>query len=112
MGTNPEPIIILCVAECPVQMEGVVHDWRAFGENVSANCFEVHIVKLHADESLLIGDGARPHLDPTKWRPVVMNFCRFVGIGGEVYPSRLTQSDFMKFVLKGTAAPQPANPGA
>ena len=35
------------VAECPVQMEGVVHDHRPFGKNVSANAFEVHIVKLH-----------------------------------------------------------------
>jgi flavin reductase (DIM6/NTAB) family NADH-FMN oxidoreductase RutF len=98
------------VAECPVQMEGVVHVWRPFGKNVSANCFEVHIVKLHADESLLIGDGPRPHIDPVKWCPLIMNFCRFFRIGDEVYPSRLAESDFMKFVLKGTGTPQTANP--
>ena len=45
-------------------MEGIVHDWRSFGKNVSANCFEVHIVKLHVDESLLVGDRVRPHIDP------------------------------------------------
>jgi flavin reductase (DIM6/NTAB) family NADH-FMN oxidoreductase RutF len=52
------------VRECPVQMEGIVHDFRSFGKNVSANMFEVHIVKLHVDEKLLVGDGPRPHIDP------------------------------------------------
>jgi flavin reductase (DIM6/NTAB) family NADH-FMN oxidoreductase RutF len=48
-GFTPVPSVEVLaprVAECPVQMEGVVHDWRSFGKNVSANCFEVHIVKL------------------------------------------------------------------
>src|SRR5438552_6670927 len=89
------------VAECPVQMEGVVHDWRPFGKNVSANCFEVHIVRLHIDESLLMDDGPRPHIDPLRWRPLFMTFCRFFGIGGEVYPSRLAASNFMTAVAKG-----------
>ena len=86
------------VRECPVQMEGVVQDYRAFGKNVSANVFEVHIVKLHVEESLLAGDGPRPHIDPWRWRPLMMSFCRFFGLGDEVHPSRLAESDFMKFV--------------
>jgi|SRR5882762_9272110 len=98
------------IAESPVQMEGVVHDWRPFGKNVSANCFEVHIVKLHVDESLLVGDGPTPHIDPVKWRPLIMNFCRFFGVGHEVHPSRLAESDFMKFVRNGTGTAQTANP--
>jgi len=86
------------VLECPVQMEGIVHHYRPFGKNVSANVFEVHIEKLHVDENLLIGDGARPRIDPVRWRPLMMSFCRFFGLGGEVHPSRLAESDFMKFV--------------
>jgi flavin reductase (DIM6/NTAB) family NADH-FMN oxidoreductase RutF len=96
------------VRECPVQMEGVVHDWRLFGKNVSANVFEVHIVKLHVDEELLTSNGARPHIDPARWRPLIMSFCRFFGLSGEVHPSRLAESDFMKFVSQGTPS-QPAS---
>jgi flavin reductase (DIM6/NTAB) family NADH-FMN oxidoreductase RutF len=91
------------VHECPVQMEGIVHDVRPFGKNVSANMFEVHIVKLHVDEKLLVGE-ARPHIDPVRWRPLIMSFCRFFGLAGEVHPSRLAESDFMKFVTRGTTS--------
>jgi len=98
------------IAECPVQMEGIVHDVRPFGKNVSANSFEVHIVKLHVDESLLEGEEPRPHIDPEKWRPLIMSFCRFFGIGDEVYPSRLAKSDFMKFVRNGTGLPKSVSP--
>jgi len=96
------------VRECPVHMEGIVHDFRSFGKNVNANVFEVHIVKLHVDEKLLVGDGQRPHMDPSRWRPLIMSFCRFFGLGGEVHPSRLAESDFMKFMTQRTT-PQATN---
>jgi len=91
------------IKECPVQMEGIVHDVRPFGKNVNANCFEVHIVKLHVAEELLIDER---HIDPVKWRPLIMSFCRFFGVGGEVHPSRLAESNFMKMV--GAPPAQPA----
>jgi flavin reductase (DIM6/NTAB) family NADH-FMN oxidoreductase RutF len=93
------------IKECPVQMEGIVHDVRPFGKNVNANCFEVHIVKLHVDEDLLAGER---HIDPVKWRPLIMSFCRFFGVGEEVHPSRLAESDFMKMVAGRT---QTSGPG-
>ncbi|MDQ6828599.1 MAG: flavin reductase family protein [Gemmatimonadota bacterium] len=96
------------VRECPVQMEGIVHDVRAFGKNVSANMFEVHIVKLHVDESLLVvgNDPARPHIDAARWHPLIMSFCRFFGVGDELRPSRLAESKFMDAVGAGR---QPAS---
>ncbi len=92
------------VLECPIQMEGIVHEFRPFGKNVNANAFEVHIVKLHVDEALLDGSGIRPHIDPTRWYPLIMSFCRFFGLGGEVHPSRLAESEFMKFVNQGAVS--------
>lgn len=94
--------------ECPVQLEGIVHDARPFGKNVSAHAFEIHVVRLHVDESLLTpgSDPARPHIDPVKWRPLLMSFCRFFGVGEEVHPSRLAESGFMKAVAGG-GAPRP-----
>ena len=102
-GLTPMPSMEVSaprIRECPVQMEGVVHQVHAFGKNVSANAFEIHIVKLHVDESLLIENGARPHINADKWRPLFMSFCRFFGRGAEVHPSRLAESNFMKAVAK------------
>ena len=93
------------VQECPVQMEGCVHTYHAFGKNVNAYAFEVHIERLHVDQDILIGNGHRPHVDPVKWQPLIMSFCRFFGMGNEVHPSRLAESDFMRFVRGGTGAP-------
>ncbi len=92
------------VLECPVQMEGVVQEFRPFGKNVSANAFEVHIVKLHVDEALLDGEGIRRHINPQLWRPLIMSFCRFFGLGAELHPSRLAESGFMKFVNQGATS--------
>lgn len=100
------------VKECPVQMEGIVHHWRPFGKNVNANVFEIHIEKLHVDENLLIGEGPRPHIDAERWRPLIMSFCRFFDLGGEVHPSRLAESDFMKFVREAPPAADSALSGA
>jgi len=101
-GLTPMPSLDVApprIAECPVQMEGIVQDVRPFGKNVSANAFEVHIVRLHVEESLLVGDGPRPHIDADRWRPLLMSFCRLFGVGREVHPSRLAESEFMSSVL-------------
>lgn len=95
-GLTPQASLAVAaprILECPVQMEGVLRHHRPFGKNVQANVFEVEVVKLHVADELLIG--AR-HIDPEKWRPLLMSFCRFFGMGGEVHPSRLAESEFMK----------------
>jgi flavin reductase (DIM6/NTAB) family NADH-FMN oxidoreductase RutF len=110
-GLTPVPSTVVApprVLECPVQMEGIVHHWRPFGKNVNANVFEIHIERLHVEENLLAGDGPRPHIDPELWRPLIMSFCRFFDLGGEVHPSRLAESDFMKLVGAGAPSAAPA----
>jgi flavin reductase (DIM6/NTAB) family NADH-FMN oxidoreductase RutF len=104
-GLTPDASVTVApprVRECPVQMEGVVHDVRPFGKNVSALAFEVHIVKLHVEDSILIpgNDATRPHIDPRRWQPLIMSFCRFFGLGGEAHPSRLAESAFMRATLR------------
>ena len=104
-GLTPQPSLIVSpprVQECPVQMEAIVQDARPFGKNVSASAFEVHIVKLHVDETLLVPGNSetRPHVDADRWRPLIMSFSRFYGLGGEVHPSRLAESEFMKSVMR------------
>ncbi len=79
-------------------MEGRIHAYHPFGKNVNAYAFEVHIEKLHVEEELLIENGSRPHIDAARWQPLMMSFCRFFGLGGDVHPSRLAASNFMKFV--------------
>lgn len=58
----------------------------------------MHILKLYVEESLLTGDGLRPHVDPVRWRPLIMSFCRFSGRAEEVHPSWLAESDFMRLL--------------
>jgi flavin reductase (DIM6/NTAB) family NADH-FMN oxidoreductase RutF len=111
-GFTPVPSLEVApprVLECPVQMEGVVQDVRAFGKNISANAVEVHIVKLHVDESLLMAgsDPARPHIDAERWKPLIMSFTRFFGLGSEVHPSRLASSPFMTAMGAPNTAPLP-----
>ena len=100
-GLTEEPSVTVGaprVRECPVQMEAVIEHHRPFGANVSANVFEARIVKLHVDEALLDDEGPKPHIDAERWRPLMMSFCRFFSLGGEVHPSRLAESSFMTAV--------------
>jgi len=103
-GFTPMPSVVVRpprIRECPVQMEAVVQDIRPFGKHVNANALAIDIVKLHVDESLLTGDASRPHIDPVKWRPLIMSFCRFFGLSEELHPSTLADSNFVKLVHSG-----------
>lgn len=76
------------VAECPVQLEAKVHQMHTFGESTAA--IEVRIVRVHADESLLV-PGQRNYIDPEKWNPLIMNFCEFFGLSGKLHASKLAK---------------------
>lgn len=76
------------VAECPVAMECSVSSvHRTDFATVTAEVDRVHV---HDD----IRDVEHEHrIDPDRWRPLVMSFQRFYGLGPEVHPSRLATID-------------------
>ena len=82
------------VAECPVQLEAVLEATHPFGQrpDKAANvlALEVRIVRAHIDESIL-ASGRPNHIDPDKWRPLIMSFCRFYGLGERVWRSTLAE---------------------
>ena len=82
------------IDQCPIQLEAVLEGHRPFGhgpdKDPGAVVYEVRIVHSHVDESLLL-PGKKNHIDPDKWRPLIMSFCRFYGLGNEVFPSTLAE---------------------
>ena len=82
------------VTDCPVQLEAVLESTHAFGNRPDKACvalaFEVRIVRTHIDERILL-DGAANHIDPDKWRPLIMSFCQFYGLGDRVWQSTLAE---------------------
>ena len=97
-GLTPDPSIDVRpprVAECPVQMEAVLTGKHPLEEQDPERRgrligLEVRIVRVHVAESLLL-EGHEDRIDPEKWRPLIMSFCQFFGLGGSVHPSRLAQ---------------------
>jgi flavin reductase (DIM6/NTAB) family NADH-FMN oxidoreductase RutF len=91
------------VKECPIQMEAVFESVRPFGsfemkrpfgpESQKASvisAIEVRIVRVHVEETLLVPDKSN-HIDPDNWRPLIMSFAQFYGLGDRVRPSRLAE---------------------
>lgn len=77
------------VAECPVQLEACIealHSIDAPERHLYA--IEARIVRVHAHEEIL--ERGRPNrFDPDRWRPLIMSFCEFYGLGERVHASRL-----------------------
>jgi len=82
------------IAQCPVQLEAVLETVRPFGtrpdKDPTALAFEVRVVKAHIDPCLLV-EGVEDRVDPNKWRPLMMSFCRFYGLGAEIFESTLAE---------------------
>jgi flavin reductase (DIM6/NTAB) family NADH-FMN oxidoreductase RutF len=76
------------VRECPVQLEASVEQVHAFELPSSLMAIEVKILKVHVAEELLM-DGEQHYIAPEKWKPLIMNFCEYFGLGGKLHPSRL-----------------------
>lgn len=82
------------VEQCPIHLEAVVETIHDFGHRPdkapTALAFEVRIVRAHVDENLLLKDKPN-HIDPDRWRPLMMSFAQFYGLGERLHPSTLAQ---------------------
>ena len=77
------------VAECPVQMQAVLEELHAFSAPHLA-AMEVRVVQTWLDDAILDPEH-RHHVNPDRWRPLIMNFLEFYGLGKQLRPSRLAE---------------------
>jgi flavin reductase (DIM6/NTAB) family NADH-FMN oxidoreductase RutF len=97
-GLTPVPADLVSpprVAECPVQLEAVLEGSHALAQrdpdrkgNLIA--LEVRIIRVHVDDSIRMA-GYTDRIDPERWRPLIMSFCQFFGLGGMVHHSTLAE---------------------
>lgn len=79
------------VFECPVQLEAVIENIHALGAaNDCAAAIEARVVRVFMEESILNPE-KRHHVDTDKWKPLIMSFCEFYGLGGKLRPSKLAE---------------------
>jgi flavin reductase (DIM6/NTAB) family NADH-FMN oxidoreductase RutF len=79
------------IAECPIQLEAALKDARRF-EDDDAHLLAagVEIVRTHVEEALLVA-GTTNHIDPDAWKPLIMSFTEFYGLGEKTHRSRLAK---------------------
>jgi flavin reductase (DIM6/NTAB) family NADH-FMN oxidoreductase RutF len=81
------------VRECPVQLEAVVETIRGLADDDPAmrgatSVLEVRIQRVHVEKALQMA-GHPNRVDPDKWRPLILSFQEFYGLGPKVHASRL-----------------------
>ena len=81
------------VAECPVQLEAMLEGTHRLAESDPQRrgnliAMEVRIVRVHVQPHVRM-EGYANRIDPTKWRPLIMSFCQFFGLGDMVHHSTL-----------------------
>lgn len=97
-GLTPQPADIVnapLAKECPVQLEAIVAAVHSLAEEDAAMngrilTIELRIVRVHLEESILM-HGHANRIDPDKWRPLIMSFQKFYGLGGELHYSTLAE---------------------
>jgi flavin reductase (DIM6/NTAB) family NADH-FMN oxidoreductase RutF len=83
------------VAECPVHLETVLEGTHSLAQSDELRrgnliALEVRVVRVHVDNAVRM-DGYADRIDPRKWRPLIMSFCEFFGLGDVVHSSTLAQ---------------------
>jgi flavin reductase (DIM6/NTAB) family NADH-FMN oxidoreductase RutF len=98
-GLTPVPSLTVKAPramECPVQLEAVLEDVHPIADSDAAwrgrsLALHVKVTKVHAASEILM-DGEADRIDPDKWRPLIMSFQQFYGLGsGQVHGSELAK---------------------
>lgn len=81
------------VKECPVQLEAVLQDRHGLANydqlaKGRIMILEFLVQKVHIEEALIM-EGHPNRIDPDKWRPLIMSFQQFYGLGPQLQPSLL-----------------------
>lgn len=93
------------VRECPVQLEAHVVAMHGLAEEDAQwrgrlAGIEVRITRVHVDPAILRDDHP-DHIDPDKWRPLIMSFQHFYGLSGhKLHESRLASIPESKYRLR------------
>lgn len=79
--------------ECPVQLEAKLERVHKLEEDDdqrkgSLVGLEVRVTRVHVDTGIQM-DGAENRIDPDKWRPLIMSFQKFYGLGPQLHESTL-----------------------
>ena len=78
------------IAECPVNLEAHVVDVHPVDDGILL--FEVQVNRVHVHEAIR-APGTEHRIDPDRWRPLIISFQHFYGLGDRVHPSRLASID-------------------
>jgi flavin reductase (DIM6/NTAB) family NADH-FMN oxidoreductase RutF len=97
-GLTPLPADVVAaprVRECPVHLEAVLEGSHPLAARDPARrgalvALEVRVVRVHVTDAIRLA-GSADRIDPRRWRPLVMSFCEFFGLGDAVHPSRLAE---------------------
>jgi flavin reductase (DIM6/NTAB) family NADH-FMN oxidoreductase RutF len=92
-ATTSETVAAPRVVECPVQLEARVEAVHGIADDDAVQkgyieCFEVRVQRVHVDESILMA-GERDRINPDRWRPLIMSFQQFYGLGPRIHESAL-----------------------
>ena len=81
------------VQECPVQLEAELKKINPLGDDNPGQkgrlvSFELRILKVHLDQEILM-EGHDNRVNPDLWRPLIMSFQQFYGLGNKIDKSIL-----------------------
>jgi flavin reductase (DIM6/NTAB) family NADH-FMN oxidoreductase RutF len=101
------------VRECPVQLEARLERGHPLADSDpdlrgKLVAIEVKILKVHIDPALRMA-GYTDRIDPDNWRPLMMSFCQFYGLGDRVHSSRLAEIPESAYRVPRPVAPVPVH---